>query len=83
MVKNSLSSHSKKQFMLDLFQNKLYIPFIGSQSTFNAFPAIRDPQVHVQLFIVYENHGGLSINKPFKVNDTDTVKICQIEGKVL
>lgn len=51
--------------------------FKFAESTFIAFPAIDEPQV--QLRVVYESHGGLAINRPFKVNNT--VKICQTEDR--
>lgn len=38
--------------------------FKFAESTFIAFPAIDEPQV--QLRVVYESHGGLAINRPFK-----------------
>lgn len=39
-----------------------------AESTFIAFPAREEPQI--QLWVVYESHGGLAINRPFKVDDT-------------
>ncbi|XP_061191015.1 uncharacterized protein LOC133199174 [Saccostrea echinata] len=39
-----------------------------AQSSFLYFPTKDEPQV--QLCVVYESHGGLAINRPFKLNDT-------------
>lgn len=58
---------------------KKYINFFFkfAESTFIAFPAREEPQI--QLWVVYESHGGLAINRPFKVDDT--VKVCGTEER--
>nr|XP_022287444.1 uncharacterized protein LOC111100118 isoform X4 [Crassostrea virginica] len=39
-----------------------------ADSTFIKFPSLEEPSIRVS--VIYESHGGLSINRPFKVTET-------------